>query len=89
MKGLMVSSWSTCHMLCRIPSSPSKGPCVGVEPPELAEDLTDVTANNQSHKQTKGAYEWLRSGHPVFEPFQLGPQVQEVETGCVFASENP
>lgn len=52
MKGHTVSSWSTCHMRCWIPSSPSEGPCVGAEPPELAEDLTEVTANHQSHKQT-------------------------------------
>lgn len=52
MKGHTVSSWSTCHMRCWIPSSPSEGPCVGAE---LAEDLTDVTANHQSHKQRKRA----------------------------------
>lgn len=34
------------------------------------------------------SFEWFQSGHPVFEPFQLGLRIQEVETGCVFASES-
>lgn len=61
---------------------------MGAEPLELAKDLTDVTANHQAHKRTKQAYEWLQSVTLCLSLSSWGPQIQEVETGCVFASES-